>query len=125
MRVEKAAKQLEALGYPTRLELYRALVRAGDSGLPVGHLQEAPDRRVDALSPPASADSDWLGYAGASSNDAHLPRQLSRDEQPCWVSARRVLPGYGMRCDARRSRRLKEDSLFDAYFYAVGRMEHG
>ncbi len=40
MKVEKAAKQLEALGYPTRLQLYRALVRAGDSGLPVGHLQE-------------------------------------------------------------------------------------
>jgi ArsR family transcriptional regulator, arsenate/arsenite/antimonite-responsive transcriptional repressor len=40
MKVEKAAEQLEALGNPTRLQLYRALVRAGDSGLPVGHLQE-------------------------------------------------------------------------------------
>ena len=40
MKVEKAAKQLEALGNPTRLRLYRALVRAGDEGLPVGHLQE-------------------------------------------------------------------------------------
>ena len=40
MKVEKAAKQLEALGNPTRLQLYRALVRAGDEGLPVGHLQE-------------------------------------------------------------------------------------
>src|ERR1700693_6463155 len=40
MKVEKAAKQLEALGNPTRLQLYRALVRAGDDGLPVGHLQE-------------------------------------------------------------------------------------
>jgi ArsR family transcriptional regulator, arsenate/arsenite/antimonite-responsive transcriptional repressor len=40
MKVEKAAKQLEALGNPTRLQLYRALVRAGDSGLPVGRLQE-------------------------------------------------------------------------------------
>ena len=40
MKVEKAAKQLEALGNPTRLHLYRALVRAGDAGLPVGHLQD-------------------------------------------------------------------------------------
>lgn len=40
MKVEKASKQLEALGNPTRLRLYRALVRAGNNGLPVGHLQE-------------------------------------------------------------------------------------
>src|ERR1700722_9947778 len=40
MKVEKAAKQLEALGSPTRLQVYRALVRAGDAGLPVGRLQE-------------------------------------------------------------------------------------
>jgi ArsR family transcriptional regulator len=40
MKVEKAAKQLEALGNPTRLQVYRALVRAGDVGLPVGRLQE-------------------------------------------------------------------------------------
>jgi ArsR family transcriptional regulator, arsenate/arsenite/antimonite-responsive transcriptional repressor len=40
MKVEQAAKQLEALGSPTRLEVYRTLVRAGHSGLPVGRLQE-------------------------------------------------------------------------------------
>jgi ArsR family transcriptional regulator, arsenate/arsenite/antimonite-responsive transcriptional repressor len=40
MKIEKAAKQLEALGNPTRLQVYRALVRAGDVGLPVGRLQE-------------------------------------------------------------------------------------
>ncbi len=40
MKVEKAAKQLEALGNPTRLQLYRTLVRAGDAGLPVGRLQD-------------------------------------------------------------------------------------
>src|SRR4051794_41503715 len=40
MKVERSAKQLEALGNPTRLKLYRALVRAGDAGLPVGRLQE-------------------------------------------------------------------------------------
>jgi ArsR family transcriptional regulator, arsenate/arsenite/antimonite-responsive transcriptional repressor len=40
MKLEKAAKQLEALGSPTRLQVYRMLVRAGDRGLPVGRLQE-------------------------------------------------------------------------------------
>ena len=40
MNIEIAAKQLEALGNPTRLQVYRTLVRAGDAGLPVGRLQE-------------------------------------------------------------------------------------
>lgn len=40
MKLEKAASQLEALGNPTRLRLYRALVRAGAEGLPVGRIQE-------------------------------------------------------------------------------------
>src|SRR5215204_6124817 len=40
MNIEQAAKQLEALGSPTRLEVYRTLVRAGHAGLPVGLLQE-------------------------------------------------------------------------------------
>ena len=40
MKLDHAAAQLEALGNPTRLKIYRALVRAGDSGLPVGRLQE-------------------------------------------------------------------------------------
>jgi ArsR family transcriptional regulator len=39
MKLEKVAKQLEALGSPTRLQVYRTLVRAGDGGLPVGRLQ--------------------------------------------------------------------------------------
>ena len=40
MKIETAAKQLEALGNPTRLQVYRSLVRASDAGLPVGRLQE-------------------------------------------------------------------------------------
>jgi DNA-binding transcriptional ArsR family regulator len=39
MKVDDAAARLEALGNPTRLQIYRALVRAGESGLPVGRLQ--------------------------------------------------------------------------------------
>ncbi len=37
--LEKVATQLEALGAPTRLALYRRLVRAGDQGRSVGSLQ--------------------------------------------------------------------------------------
>jgi ArsR family transcriptional regulator len=40
MQLERSARQLEALGNPTRLKIYRALVRAGDAGMPVGRLQE-------------------------------------------------------------------------------------
>ena len=39
MRIEDAASRLEALGNPTRLRIYRTLVKAGDPGLPVGKLQ--------------------------------------------------------------------------------------
>jgi DNA-binding transcriptional ArsR family regulator len=40
MNVEQAAKQLEALGNVTRLQVYRTLVRAGEAGLPVGQIQD-------------------------------------------------------------------------------------
>jgi ArsR family transcriptional regulator, arsenate/arsenite/antimonite-responsive transcriptional repressor len=39
MKLIDAAAQLEALGNPTRLSIYRTLVRAGESGLSVGRLQ--------------------------------------------------------------------------------------
>lgn len=39
MKLDDASAHLEALGNPTRLKIYRALVRAGDVGMPVGRLQ--------------------------------------------------------------------------------------
>lgn len=39
MKIDDAAARLEALGNPTRLRIYRTLVRAGEPGLPVGKLQ--------------------------------------------------------------------------------------
>ena len=39
MKIDEAAARLEALGNPTRLKIYRMLVRAGDPGLSVGKLQ--------------------------------------------------------------------------------------
>jgi DNA-binding transcriptional ArsR family regulator len=50
MKLEKAAAQLEALGNPTRLQLYRILVRAGDDGLAVGSIQEKLDVPASTLS---------------------------------------------------------------------------
>lgn len=40
MKIDDAAAHLEALGNPTRLKIYRTLVRAGHAGMPVGRLQE-------------------------------------------------------------------------------------
>jgi DNA-binding transcriptional ArsR family regulator len=40
MQLDDAAARLEALGNPTRLKIYRALVRAGDAGLSVGKLMQ-------------------------------------------------------------------------------------
>jgi DNA-binding transcriptional ArsR family regulator len=39
MKIEDAARILEKLGHPTRLEIVRLLVRAGPDGLPVGDVQ--------------------------------------------------------------------------------------
>jgi len=40
MKIDDAAAHLEALGNPTRLKIYRALIRAGGAGMPVGRLQD-------------------------------------------------------------------------------------
>lgn len=40
MKIDDAATHLEALGNPTRLKIYRALIRAGGAGMPVGRLQD-------------------------------------------------------------------------------------
>src|SRR3977135_3450848 len=39
MKLDDAAAHLEALGNPTRLKIYRALVRAGDAGVSGGRVQ--------------------------------------------------------------------------------------
>jgi ArsR family transcriptional regulator len=50
MELEKAASQLEALGNPTRLNIYRILVRAGEAGLAVGRIQSKLDIPASTLS---------------------------------------------------------------------------
>src|SRR3954454_12239095 len=39
MKIDEVAARLEALGNPTRLKIYRTLVRAGEAGQAVGKLQ--------------------------------------------------------------------------------------
>ena len=50
MKIEDIAARLEALGHPTRLRLFRVLVRAGAPGLPVGQLQERLEIAASTLS---------------------------------------------------------------------------
>ena len=50
LKLDEAAAGLEALGNPSRLEIYRLLVRAGDSGKPVGAIQEATGIVASTLS---------------------------------------------------------------------------
>jgi ArsR family transcriptional regulator, arsenate/arsenite/antimonite-responsive transcriptional repressor len=50
MKLVDAAAQLEALGNPTRLAVFRTLVRAGDAGLSVGRLQSKIGAAASTLS---------------------------------------------------------------------------
>jgi ArsR family transcriptional regulator, arsenate/arsenite/antimonite-responsive transcriptional repressor len=50
MKLETAARQLEALGNTTRLRIYRTLVRAGHGGLAVGQVQERVGLPASTLS---------------------------------------------------------------------------
>jgi DNA-binding transcriptional ArsR family regulator len=50
MKLDDAAARLEALGNPTRLRIYRMLVRAGAEGMPVGRLQAKLDAAASTLS---------------------------------------------------------------------------
>ena len=50
MKIDDAAARLEALGNPTRLQIYRALVKAGEPGMTVGKLQTKLDLAASTLS---------------------------------------------------------------------------
>ena len=50
MKLDDAAARLEALGNPTRLRIYRALVRAGEEGMAVGKRQDRLDAAASTLS---------------------------------------------------------------------------
>ncbi len=50
MKLEVAAKQLEALGNPTRLAIYRVLIQVGRKGSPVGDIRKKLDIPASTLS---------------------------------------------------------------------------
>lgn len=50
MKLEKAAIQLEALGNPTRLAIYRILIQAGKKGITVGDVRKRLDIPASTLS---------------------------------------------------------------------------
>ena len=43
MKLDDVAAALKELGHPTRLTIYRQLVKAGERGLPVGTVQKSLD----------------------------------------------------------------------------------
>lgn len=50
MTLDDAAAQLEAIGNPTRLKLFRILVKVGEDGIPVGRLQSRLGTAASTLS---------------------------------------------------------------------------
>ena len=50
MDILQASDSLEALGNPTRLEIFRLLVQAGEEGAPVGQIQKALEIPASTLS---------------------------------------------------------------------------
>jgi hypothetical protein len=61
--LDDAAAHLEALGNPTRLKIYRTLIRAGAAGLPVGRLQDKLNCSHDpqGAQPVITADCKLIG----------------------------------------------------------------
>lgn len=78
MNIEQAAKQLEALGNPTRLGVYRILMRAGDAGLPVGQVQE----RLGIAASTLSHHLHRLILTGLVSQERHATTLICRAQYP-------------------------------------------
>lgn len=78
MKVEIVAAQLESLGNATRLKVYRALVRAGDEGLPVGRLQ----RKLGIAGSTLSHHLRRLVLAGLITQERHMTTLICRANYP-------------------------------------------
>ena len=123
MKIDEAAARLEALGNPTRLKIYRMLVRAGDPGLAGRQAAEpAVDPGVHALASPEDADHRRARHPGARCDDAHLPGQLSGDARPGRVPGGGMLHGSRLRLDPAASRHRCLDR-FACNFDVTGRMD--
>ena len=104
MKIDDAASRLEALGNPTRLRIYRALVRAGEPGLPVGKLQSR-------LAIPASTLSHHLKsliVVGLITQERDGTTLICRTNYPV-MRGTRGLPGRGMLQRGRLCRAFQQD----------------
>jgi len=91
MKLDDAAARLEALGNPTRLKIYRTLVRAGAEGMPVGRLQSRLDLAASTLSHHLKTlIGVGLVTQAREGHHAVLPHQLRTDARPDRI------PGRGM-----------------------------
>ncbi len=82
MIIEKAASRLEALGNPSRLKIYRVLVRAGRTGIPVGQLQE----RVGIPASTLSHHLKRLVDTGLASQERQATTLICRADYSCMQS---------------------------------------
>ncbi len=78
MQNERAARCLEALGNPTRLAIFRLLVRAGREGTPVGKIQ----RRLGIPGSTLSHHLSGLVKVGLVSQERRSRVLLCRAEYP-------------------------------------------
>ncbi len=82
MNIDDAARKLEALGNPTRLQVYRTLVRAGPDGLPVGAIQE----RLAVPGSTLSHHLQRLVATGLVSQERQATTLICRAEYPAMAS---------------------------------------
>jgi ArsR family transcriptional regulator, arsenate/arsenite/antimonite-responsive transcriptional repressor len=91
MKLANAAAQLEALGNPTRLGIYRTLVRVGQSGLPVGQLQASLRIAPSTLSHHLQKLVQFDLVTQERQGTTLICRELSRHASAGWISNRRML----------------------------------
>ncbi|WP_313653544.1 helix-turn-helix domain-containing protein [Pantoea sp.] len=93
MDLNTAANALRELGHPTRLSVYRELVRAGQDGLPVGVLQKRLSIPASTLSHHISA----LMSAGLVSQERQSRTLCCR---PCYAQLEQLMAFLTEECCA-------------------------
>jgi DNA-binding transcriptional ArsR family regulator len=78
MKLDDAAARLEALGNPTRLRVYRALVRAGEPGMAVGKLQT----RLSVAASTLSHHIKTMVIVGLVTQERHATTLICRANYP-------------------------------------------
>lgn len=105
MDIKTAASALRELGHPTRLGVYRELVRAGHDGLPVGVLQKRLCIPASTLSHHISA----LMSAGLISQERQSRSLFCR---PCYAQLERLMAFLTEECCAGTNDCRLSDGIF-------------